>query len=74
MPLHRTEARAAPAAPSSFVVGRDREGHWIALETHGRGGGYFASRADANHFAEFETDRRPGAVQEVGEPIGLPLH
>lgn len=49
--------------PSRFVVGQDPEGHWIAVETHGRGGGIFASRMAALRYAQFETGHRPSAVQ-----------
>ncbi|CAN7715296.1 hypothetical protein [Bosea sp. LjRoot237] len=47
-------AAATSAARPHFKIGRDREGHWIAVETHGRGGGYFRSRDDALHYARAE--------------------
>ena len=64
-----------PAATSSArphcKVGRDREGHWIAVETHGRGGGYFRSRDDALHYARAEAGA--GAVSFSNRPLALRL-
>ncbi len=58
---------------ASYVVGRDAEGHWLAVETHGLGGGLFTSREAAVRYASFETDRREGAVAVVAEPVTLRL-
>jgi hypothetical protein len=55
----------------SFRVGRNREGLWVAVETSGMAGGIFTSRDAALHYAAFETDRRPGAVRFVAEPLEL---
>jgi hypothetical protein len=55
----------------SFRVGRNPEGLWVAVETSGMAGGIFTSRAAAVHYAAFETDRRPGAVHVVAEPLEL---
>ena len=55
--------------PSAFVVGLDPEGHWIAVETHGRGGGFFASREAALRYATFETGHRPHAVRVSRQPV-----
>lgn len=57
--------------PAAFLVGRDPEGHWVALETHGSGGGLFLSREAAAEYAEFETGHRPGAVLFTEVPIPL---
>ncbi|WP_245504392.1 hypothetical protein [Lichenihabitans psoromatis] len=46
----------------TFVVGMDRNGSWLAIETHGLGGGIFLDRDAATHYAEFETGHRPGSV------------
>jgi hypothetical protein len=43
----------------------------VAVETTGMAGGIFTSRDAAVHYAAFETDRRPGAVRFVAEPIEL---
>lgn len=57
----------------AFVVGQDREGHWLAVETHGFGGGIFRSRDIAAHYAREECHRRPGAVRFADEPISLSI-
>jgi hypothetical protein len=62
---------AASAARSHFKIGRDREGHWIVVETHGRGGGYFRSRDDALHYARAEAGA--GAVTFSARPLALRL-
>ena len=48
-----------------YLVGPDAAGHWLAVETHGSGGGFFVTRDAALHFARGETHRRPGAVDLV---------
>ncbi len=65
-----------PAAATStthphFKIGRDREGQWIAVETHGRGGGYFRSRDDALHYARAEAGA--GSVTVSARPLALRL-
>jgi len=60
-------------AVTEFVVGQDREGHWVACEIHGWGGGWFRSREDALHYAAFQSDHRPGAVRVSGEVIEVRL-
>ena len=55
----------------SFVIGQDPEGHWLAVETHGLGGGIFRSRADAVHYARFEADHAPDAFRFASEPIAF---
>jgi hypothetical protein len=57
----------------SFIVGRDRQGTWIARETRGLAGGIFASRDAALHYAEFESDHRPGAVRLASRPLELKI-
>jgi len=61
---NRVAARAADLSPAatSFIVGQNARGNWVALETHGLAGGIFVSRDAALHYAEFETDHRLGAV------------
>jgi hypothetical protein len=57
----------------SFRVGRDREGHWVAVESTGMNGGIFASREAALHYAATETERRPGAVSISPAPVDLKI-
>jgi len=66
-------AIATPARPH-FAIGRDREGHWIAVETHGRGGGYFRSLDDALHYARAKVGASgAGAVTVSDQPLALRL-
>lgn len=62
---------ATSATRPHFKIGRDREGHWIAVETHGRGGGYFRSRDDALHYARAEAGA--GSVTVSARPLALRL-
>ncbi len=55
----------------AFVVGRDGEGHWLAVETHGLGDGFFTTQDAAIHYARSETARRPGAIVLSPVPISL---
>uniref|UniRef100_A0A9E7ZJX1 Uncharacterized protein n=1 Tax=Bosea sp. NBC_00436 TaxID=2969620 RepID=A0A9E7ZJX1_9HYPH len=54
-----------------FLVGRDAEGHWLAIETHGRGGGIFADRSAALRYAVFETGHRARAVRMTAKTLSL---
>ena len=66
---------AAPdAAPApSFLIGQDGEGHWVAVEIHGLGGGIFRSREGAVHYARDESRGRAGAVRLVAERLALAI-
>nr|WP_128564365.1 RAG2 PHD domain containing protein [Methylobacterium crusticola] len=57
----------------SFLVGPSLEGHWLAIETHGLGGGIFRSQRDALNYAAFETGRRPDAVRLSPDPLVFKL-
>ncbi|MCJ2127275.1 hypothetical protein [Methylobacterium sp. E-045] len=62
----------APRSPStSFIVGQDPQGHWVAVETHGLGGGLFRTRHDALHYAIDLTGHRPDAVVIATDRIEL---
>ena len=52
-----------------FLVGQDSDGHWLAVETHGLGGGIFTTKDAAVHYARAETDKRPGAVILASWPV-----
>lgn len=68
-PRHR---RRGPQSPTtSFVVGQDPQGRWVAVETHGLGGGLFRTRHDALHYAVDLTDHRPDAVVIATDRIEL---
>ncbi len=56
---------------AAFLVGRDREGHWLAVQAGGKRGGIFTSRDAAVHYARDETARREGAIRFVAAPLRL---
>ena len=56
---------------ASYLVGQDEEGHWLAVEIHGLGGGIFSNRDKAFRYAREESRRMPGTVRFVDEPIRL---
>jgi len=62
-----------PSSQLRFIIGQDRQGHWIAKEPHGLAGGIFVSREAALDYAEFETEHRPGAVRLSRQPLELEL-
>lgn len=66
-----SESSGLSDAVNSFFVGQNATGNWVALETHGLAGGIFVSRDAALHYAEFETDHRPGAVRFASEALDL---
>jgi hypothetical protein len=58
---------------SLFLVGRDRDGHWIARDQDGLRGGLFVDRAEALKFAMFENGNQPQAVVTVAEVLELDM-
>ncbi len=68
---HYPSSFPVAATNHTFVVGQDGEGHWLAVETHGLGGGLFASKAAAMHYALFEAEGRANAVVLAIEPLSL---
>ncbi len=48
-----------------FLIGRDREGHWVVRDLKGLRGGLFVGRAQALKYALFENGNRPQAVVMV---------
>ena len=60
-----------PATGHTFLVGQDAAGHWLAVETHGLGGGLFTSRAAAMQYPLFEAEGRANAVVLAVEPVSL---
>jgi hypothetical protein len=56
-----------------FLVGRDREGHWIARDQGGLRGGLFVDRAEALKFAIFENGNRPQGVVIVPGVLELDM-
>lgn len=68
----RAETEASQGLPS-YIVGQDGQGRWVALESHGLGGGYFRSREAAFQYAVGKTGRRAGAVRLSAEPLRIAL-
>ena len=66
-------AGASRSHQTAYMVGRDTEGRWLAVETHGLGGGLFANKEAALRYASSETDRRKDAVTIVPEHLALRL-
>jgi hypothetical protein len=50
---------------TSFLIGRNGRGQWIARERHGLYGGLFVSRENAIRYALFENGHRPEAIVMV---------
>ena len=67
--LLRTVPSPAAVAASSYLVGQDGEGHWVAVATGGRAGGLFRTRQDAIRYACIETGCRPDDVPLATGPI-----
>lgn len=61
-PVAAIFSEAVRPPPTRFIVGQDPQGHWVAMEVHGQGGGLFRTRHHALHYATDLTDRRPDAV------------
>ncbi|AMB47737.1 hypothetical protein [Methylobacterium sp. AMS5] len=72
VPPPAVEVDASRSLPT-YIVGQDGQGRWVALESHGLGGGYFRSREAAFQYAIGETGRRAGAVRLSAEPLRITL-
>ena len=62
IPVAAIVSEAAQPPSARFIVGQDPQGHWVAMEVHGLGGGLFRTLHDALHYATDLTERRPDAV------------
>jgi hypothetical protein len=58
---------------SSFLIGKDSRGRWVAQKQHGLTGGLFVTYAAALKFALFENGNRPEAVVTVPGTFELDL-
>jgi hypothetical protein len=56
-----------------FLIGRDREGHWVVRDLQGRRGGLFVDRTEALKYALFENGKRPQAVVMVPGILDLDM-
>src|ERR1700676_4667960 len=60
-----------PPEPLSFVLGRDRGGHWIVQEAHGLCGGLFANKDAALRYAKSECAEGEARIRLSPEAIEL---
>jgi hypothetical protein len=71
---------AEPPSPSLcsktplFLIGRDREGHWVVRDVQGLRGGLFVERKAALKYALFENGNRPQAVVMVPGVLELEMN
>lgn len=68
---HLAAAPLSESSGPSFLVGQNGRGQWLAVESHGSGGGLFASRDAAMRYASKECGRRPQAVRLADGVIEL---
>ena len=68
--MHRIPHQRS-ASLTDYLIGQDVEGHWLAVETHGRGGGIFADQGAALRYAVAETGHRPRAVRVTAQRLRL---
>ncbi|KQP33642.1 hypothetical protein ASF49_07085 [Methylobacterium sp. Leaf104] len=54
-----------------YLIGRDGQGCWVAVETHGRAGGLFRTCQAAVHYAVEATAHRPEAVRIAADRVEL---
>ena len=59
---------------SLFLIGRDREGHWVVRDLKGLRGGLFVGRSEALKYALFENGNRPQAVVMVPGILELDMN
>jgi hypothetical protein len=58
---------------SLFLVGKDRDGHWVVQGPKGLCGGLFIGRAEAVKFAMYESGKRPQAIIMVPGTLELDM-
>jgi hypothetical protein len=56
-----------------FLIGRDRQGHWVVRDLQGLRGGLFVDRTKALKYALFENGNRPQAVVMVPGILDLDM-
>jgi hypothetical protein len=56
-----------------WLIGKDREGHWVVRDQSGMHGGIFINRAEALRFAFFENGRHPQAAVMVPGVLELDM-
>ena len=73
--MRHTEPPSASLCSTTplFLIGRDREGHWVVRDVQGLRGGLFVDRTEALKYALFENGNRPQAVVMVPEFLELDM-
>jgi hypothetical protein len=73
IPSNAVQAQNIQRAVASlqFVVGQDEEGHWVAIEANGGGGGIFVNREAAVKYAESEMGRRSAVLIFAKAPVAV---
>ena len=61
------------SSASLFLVGKDRDGHWVVQGPKGLCGGLFIGRAEAVKFATYESGNRPQAIIMVPDTLELDM-
>jgi hypothetical protein len=61
------------SSASLFLVGKDRDGHWVVQGPKGLCGGLFIGRAEAVKFAMYESGKRPQAIIMVPGTLELDM-
>ena len=73
IPSNAVQARNIQRAVAGmqFVVGQDEEGHRVAIEANGGGGGLFVNREAAVKYAESEMGRRSAVLIFAKSPVAV---
>ena len=66
------ETHSSDEEPPSFLLGQDREGHWVVEDVHGLCGGLFTSELAATRYARFEGAPRGAIIQMARTPMEFP--
>lgn len=73
MPKTEPPSPRPPSRSHIFLVGKDRQGHWVAKDRSHLCGGLFANRHEAVKFALFENGHQAEAVVMVAGPLELDI-
>jgi hypothetical protein len=73
--MEATMIHPAPACSkrSPWLVGKDKDGHWVVRDQAGLNGGIFIDRASALHFALLENGHGPQAAIMVPDILELDM-
>jgi hypothetical protein len=71
--MEKTEPPSRGSHAHLFLIGKDRDGHWVAQDQDGLRGGLFVDRTQALKFALFENGHHPDSVVMVPGVIELDM-